>query len=508
MIKLMNKEKPKNLKINIIFNALYQVLILIIPFITSPYISRVLLPSGVGSYSYAYSIVTYFIPLADYGFLEYGTVLIAKHRQNKNDYSEIFWDLFLCKFILGILITSIYLLLVGCNVFYSSGFEANTKIVFIIMSLDILSYAFDITFLFQGLEKFVSLCVRNLILKLLNLILIFVFVRTSSDYLNYVIVISIGLFLTGFSTLITIPFSVKKPVKHKICFFNHFKQAFVYFIPYLVSTAYLVIPKTFLGLLVKDSNISGYYESADKLINIILTLVGSINTIIMSRMSYLYQIGDEEEIKRKTSQVFTIYGYIALPCFFGIICVNKFFTPGFFGLEYSSVIFYVYIMAAKILFNPLPKIIGAVYFVPVGKAWTRTILLLISLGLNLILSFIFTYSFGVVGTCIASLISEFISAFLFIIVSWKYIHISYKNTIDMVKCFDASLIMTICLYFVSTYISSAFNPSTTTKLILFSILEIIIGGLIYLICTILFKEDIISTTLKNIKQKISQKLHR
>ena len=130
--------KKNNLKVNIIFNAAYQVIILIIPFITSPYLSRVLTASGIGSYSYAFSIVNYFITTANFGFLAYGTVLIAKVRDNKEDYSQTFWNLFFTKLILLLLNLFAFYILVATNVFELSSYPLNTQHVYLILSLFII----------------------------------------------------------------------------------------------------------------------------------------------------------------------------------------------------------------------------------------------------------------------------------------------------------------------------------------------------------------------------------
>lgn len=500
--------KAKSLKVNIIFNAFYQILILVIPFITSPYISRVLLPSGVGSYSYAYSWISYFVPIADYGFLEYGTVRIAKYRRDKEKYSNFFWQLFACKFLFGFLITGIFLALSISGVFLSSQYSRNTKVVFLIMSLDILSSAFDVTFLFQGLEKFVSLCVRNLFVKLLNLVLIFCFVRTSADYLNYVIVISVCLFLSGASTLLTIPFSINKPKFIKFNPLGYFKDAFVYFIPYFISSAFYVIPKTAIGLMTKDSSISGFYESADKLVNIILTVIGSLSTIRMSRRTYLYEINNKAEIKRKINQVFQLYSLFALPCFFGLIAINKYFTPGFFGTDYTASIRMIYIRAAKIIFNPLTKILGSVYYVPTGRAWTRSFLLIGGLAFDAVACFLGTYLFGVMGTCFASMLAEAFDAFLFIVFSKKNIHLkNYAN--DFMKSFDASLIRALILVVCGKVLYSLFyQPTSSKKLILISAILILVGIAVYAGLIYLFKEELFRSRCLQFKTKFKNFLER
>ena len=501
-------EKTKNLKINIIFNAIYQVLVLIIPFITSPYVSRVLLPTGVGNYSYAYSWISYFVPIADYGFLEFGTVRIAKYRRDKEKYSNFFWQFFICKVLFGLLVTGIYLALVVSGVFLSPEYSRNTKVVFLIRSLDILGSVFDITFLFQGLEKFVSLCVRNLFIKILNLLLIFCFVRTSTDYLNYVIVISVCLFLSGASTLLTIPYSVNKPKITKFNPFIYFKDAFVYFIPYFVNSAFYVIPKTAIGLMAKNPAVSGFYESADKLVNIVLTMIGSLSTIRMSRMIYLYETKNTAEIERKVTQVFQLYSLFALPCFFGLVAINKYFTIGFFGSDYSEAIRMIYIRAPKILFNPLTKILGSIYYVPTGRAWTRSFLLVAGLVFGVVACFLGTYFLGAIGTCIASRLSEALVALLFVAFSKKNIHLkNYAN--DFRKSFDASLIMALVLILCGKVLFSLFHqPSSSKKLIVISLVLIMIGVVVYAVLIFFFKEELFMNRYHQYKEKFKKLLKK
>ena len=72
-----------SVKKNIIYNISYQILILIVPFITSPYVSRVLGPEGLGTYSVTTAIVKYFTLFALLGMSNYGNRTIAKNKDSK-----------------------------------------------------------------------------------------------------------------------------------------------------------------------------------------------------------------------------------------------------------------------------------------------------------------------------------------------------------------------------------------------------------------------------------------
>ena len=90
-------------KKNFIYNIVYQILILLIPLITVPYVSRVLGPSGVGTYSYTYSIVYYFMIFAMLGLNNYGNRSIAKVRDDKEKLSKTFKEIYYMQMITSIL---------------------------------------------------------------------------------------------------------------------------------------------------------------------------------------------------------------------------------------------------------------------------------------------------------------------------------------------------------------------------------------------------------------------
>ena len=64
--------RKKSIKKNYMYNLIYQILTLITPFITTPYLSRVLGANGVGTYSYIDSVCSYFVLFATLGLTTFG----------------------------------------------------------------------------------------------------------------------------------------------------------------------------------------------------------------------------------------------------------------------------------------------------------------------------------------------------------------------------------------------------------------------------------------------------
>ena len=489
------KSKKKSLKVNVIFNAFYQVLMILAPFVTSPYISRVLLPEGQGSYSYAFSLVSYFVLLANYGFLNYGTVLISKERDNKKNYSKLFWELFLTKTIWSLTISIIFYSLVLGNVFFSKEYTLNSNKIYFILGLSILSCAFDLTFLFQGLENFISLCVRNSVIKLLNIFLIFLFVRDLNDYFLYVLIMTLSTVLSAASTLLAIPHNIcKAPINFSRIVY-HLKKAYVFFIPSAAVSIYTTGSKTILGLIAANPNANGYYDAADKVVVIVCTIISSLNTIIMSRMAYLYKQNDQKKIQTIISKVSELYMIVAFPCFFGLLVINSYFTPAFFGNAYLPTIPLVFALAPRILIVPISNILMSVYFIPNNKNKTMNILLIIGALFNFCFSSLLTYFFEELGCSIGSTLTELLVSTLYIIFSKKDVNL-FNNLEAFWKTFDASLLMFIICYICSLFLKNSFSNLTC------SIILIIVGSLIYSLLLLVFKEKMVLENLALIKRKL------
>jgi O-antigen/teichoic acid export membrane protein len=490
--------KQKSLKLNVIFNALYQIFVLIVPFVTSPYISRVLLPTGVGSYSYSFSTVTYFATAAAFGFLDYGTTLIAKNRDDKAKYSQSFWELLGTKAIFTSLIVIIYISLSLGNIFYSASYPLNSKIVFIFLGCDILVNAMDATFLFQGLEDFGPLCLRNFLVRLLNMILIFTCVRSSGDYLNYVIIMSVSNILLGLFTFIGIHKKISKPVKGKFPFFSHIRNSFIFFIPAAAISFFPVISKSFLGLIVRDSAKSGYYEQADKLITLTVTMINSVDAIMMARMSYLYATHNEEQIREKTKETLQLYLLFALPAFFGIIAINPYFTVGFFGSDYEESVQLVYLMAPRILLSPLTGLLGAIYYIPSGKLWKRNIFYLIGFGLNVLLNGLLIYYDSVQGAALATMLTDLVLCLMFVLYARRDVRFpAVKET--FIKSLDSALLMFVCAFVIALYFGKKISP------IKVSVLQILAGIIVYALFVLLFREEMSTRYFNAFRNKLRKR---
>ena len=163
---------------NYFYNMAYQILLLIVPLLTMPYISRTLGPQGLGTYSYTNSIMSYFVLLGNLGITLYGSRQIAYVQSDKIERSKLFWEITILKLVTVGFAT---LMLVLFLMYYSEY-----RFLIIAQSLTLIASAFDVSWYFMGVEDFKKTVLRNILIKIASLILIFTLVHSESDIIIYI----------------------------------------------------------------------------------------------------------------------------------------------------------------------------------------------------------------------------------------------------------------------------------------------------------------------------------
>lgn len=507
------KEKKQNFKLNAVFNAIYQVLILIVPLITTPYISTVFNSNTIGSYSFGYSTTQYFVLAADFGFTLYGTTVIAKSRKNKLSETKNFWSIIYSKFILDAFILVLYFALTFSGALYNNDFPLNNTSIFLIFSMNIFASLFDVTFLFQGKEKFFNLCIRNLLVKALSTTLIFLLVKEADDYMIYVIIMCFSYLFSGLITFLSVPFMVGKPVKVPFSEIRgHYKNSLVYFIPSVATTIYTVASKSVLGWIQGDSSQNGFYEQANKIVDIILTIVNSVNTIMMARMAYLYANKMEDEINRKITKMFQVYCVLSFPATLGLIAVNDFLTLGFLGGNFEGSIPIIYILSLKLIIVPISGILGSIYYIPNNELKKRTIFLVSGAVFNLCVNSLLVYFLSAMGAAIATVLTETLVTVLYVLGCYK--HIKFNALFkDLIRCLPCALTMFTAIFFLKGVILQGitnllYAMNIFQERIAYFVSAVClaaIGALCYGVMLLIVREPFVTSLLIEIKNKIFKK---
>ena len=245
----MSTLKSQSLKNNFILQSLYQIIILVIPFILSPYLTRKLGDTSLGIYTFTNSIVSYFVAFAMLGVGRYGQRIIASRKDSPELLRKTFWSVYSVQIIFSILTILVYIIVF---LFFVNEYKS----IYLIQIFYLSSVLFDITWLFQGLENFKIVVIRNAIIKILECISIFIFVKQPSDLYKYTLIMSISICL-GHLSLIPQAIHYFKPIKFG---FNdmkeHIKPMFILFLTVISVKLYTMFDKTLLGILTTKENVA------------------------------------------------------------------------------------------------------------------------------------------------------------------------------------------------------------------------------------------------------------
>lgn len=384
---------------NYLYNAGYQILAMILPLITAPYVSRVLTPHGYGLNTYTNSIVQYFVLFGSIGIALYGNREIAYRRSDRREMSMAFWEIQLLK-VVAIVISAIMYFL------FLSFYNENQELMFF-QTINILAAAFDISWFFMGIEDFKRTVIRNTLVKLVSLVLIFTFVKKVSDLPLYILILG-GSLLIGNLTLwpplkkelVKVKFSSLRPMRH-------LKATIGLFIPQIATQVYVVLNKTMLGATAGPTS-AGFYFSADNLIKVILSIVTATGTVMLPHAANAFAKGETEKIKEYLYVSFDFVSFISIPMSFGLAAVGLKLGPFFYGKGYESVGPAILIEAVVIIVIGWSNTIGTQFLLPIkyNKQFTRSVLF--GAVANIILNVPFIHTWGLKGAIIATVISEMI----------------------------------------------------------------------------------------------------
>ena len=479
----------KSIKKNYVYNLLYQVLAIIIPIITIPYVSRVLGARNIGIYGYTLSISAYFILLGSLGVALYGQREIAYVQGNKNKYSKKFWEIFLLKlFAMTISMIIFYLVFVKFGKAYNIYFK--------ILLLELIGNAIDISWFFQGLEEFGKTVSRNLIVKLISLICIFIFVKTKNDLYIYFIIYVLSIILGNLSLWLYMPKYIKRINIKTLNIFEHLKPTVALFIPQAAIQIYTVLDRTMIGTIISEKAEVGFYTQGEKIIKLLLTIITAMGTVMLPRIASRFAEKDNKAIKAYIYKSFNLVFILAFPLMFGLISVSKSFVPLFFGAGYDRVIPIMMILSPIIVLIGMSNVIGMQYLLPTKRQKEFTISVICGAVINFTINLFLIKRYGAIGAAIATLIAEFmVTAIQIVFVRENF---SLRKIINMMKpyLFAGTCMFIVCLlisYFVS------FNPSSL-------LLQVVVGVIVYFTILFIRKDSFLLETKETIFRYLVRKI--
>lgn len=454
---------------NFLYNVLYQVLIMILPLITAPYIARVLGAEKIGIYSYTYSIAYYFVLFGQLGLNVYGNRTIATVRDNKEELSKTFWSIYLFQFIISFIACI-------CYIFYVMTLK-NTEYKFfsILQFIYVVSCVWDINWFYFGIEKFKLTVTRNTIIKIMTVILILLMVKSREDLWIYIIIMSVGTLIGQLILWTQLP----KYIKFTKCTLSdckeHIKPVVVLFLPTIATSLYRVMDKIMLGSNTEMSQL-GYYENSEKFISISMGVINALGTVMIPQMSNLVSNGNIKKVKDYINKSMEGIFILAVPIAFGLAGIANILSVVFYGKEFGACGNIISILAISIIFSAWANVIRTQYLVPNKRDKEYIISMFTGAITNLIINIILIPKIGAIGAAIGTVIAELSVAVMHSIYAKRELPL-LKYLKMVAPYFIIGLTMYIILRIISAYISISINGL---------ILEICAGVIIYLIIFILY----------------------
>ena len=477
--------KKKSITRNYIYNLTYQILTLLLPLITAPYISRVLGAENIGIYSFTLSISSYFILFGSLGISLYGQREIAYQQGKKKETSKIFWEITVLRWI-----TMTFSMIFFYFTFIMKSNEYN--IYYKILLLEILGNSLDISWFFQGLEEFKKTVTRNMVVKLISLICIFIFVKTSNELRNYFYIYVMSILIGNGSLWLYLPQYLCKIRIKELKILKHFKPTISLFIPQIAIQIYTILDKTMIGTIIQDKAEVGFYEQSQKIVKMTLTVITSLGTVMLPRIANCYGQGDKKKILEYMNKSFRMAFFLAIPMTVGICVIADTFVPIFFGNGYDKVIILLKIISPIIIFIGLSNIIGNQYLLPTKKQKEFTISVCIGAVVNFILNACFIPKLGAIGAAIGTVVAEFT-----VMAVQMYLVRNIFDIKEILK-FSKNYLIASLLMFIVCNIAKKMIDSYYIS----TILQVILGIVSYMICLGLLRDEIMYEGIKKIKEKI------
>jgi len=479
-----------SIKKNLSLQMIYQILTIIAPLITAPYVSRVLGAENVGRYSYSYSIVVYFVMVASLGINSYGSRLVAQNRNDSKLFSKLFSELVIIHTVVGFLALVAY-------IFFCLFFVKEDVDIFLVNTIYVLASMLGINWLFSGLERFEESVRKNIIIKIISIVSIFLFVKREEDLIIYVLILAVSNFTEN--TILWL--QVRKHVSLKLVKIKdsivHLKPLLVLFLPAIAILLYRYMDKIMLGNMDTKSAV-GYYNSAERIITLSVSFINALGIVMLPRISNLIVEGNSEKIKDYYHKSIVIISLFSFACGAGAICVANDFIPIFYGKGYEPAIDVLIILSFSLPFSAIANVVKTQYLLPRKRDAFFAITVISGAVVNFIINFTLIPKLGVVGASIGTLVTEILVCVVQVFYSNKEMK-TIKELVHMVGFLAVAVVMGIIIS-----IFNFVNPPMIRLL-----LKIVVGAFSYAILALVYmwfvERKLLYSIIGSIKKRMCRK---
>lgn len=435
--------------------------------IVSIVLARILMPEDYG----IIAIVTIFITLCDVFISNgFGNALIQKVNADEVDFSSVFYISLLFSFVLYILLFFVAPLI--------AEFYNNTLITIV---LRIMGLRLPIAAVYSVQQAYVTrkMQFRKFFVATLIGTLISGGVGIGMAYGRLGIWALVGQNMSNMLVNMIVLFFVVKWKPKLIFSFRKVKGLLSYgwklMVSGLLDTGYNELRGLVIGKFYTSSDLA-YYDQGKKYPSLIASnLNSSMNSVLLSAMSKRQD--DREKVKQATRKSIRLSAYLLMPCMIGLACVAEQFVHVILTDKWLPAVPFIQIMCVVYAFYPIHTA-NLTAIQAMGRSDLFLLLEVIKKVVG-IAGLIISMWFGVIWIAATLMITTVISSFINAFPNKKLLNYGYLEQIkDIFPAISISILMGIPIYLMN------YLPINS---IIILVLQVVIGILLYVLFSVLFK---------------------
>lgn len=473
-----SKRSESKLKVNVISSSLYQVIVMIVPIITSPYVTRIFSVNQMGDYSLSLTIANIFVVIAQFGLSTYAIREIAI-LNSVEARSKEFFKLESIQIVTSILSFIVY------NFIFIVILDTDAVLLYFIQSLLIIINIFDISWYYVGIEEIGKIIVRNGMTKVLSTLLIFLIIKDPDQLELYALINVVGILSGNVLMVIQSRRFLDFSVYNFSISWNHVVGSLKYLVPTVINFSYDSIEKSLLKVVSNSSNV-GIYSEAKKIINMLNSVINSAFSALSPRMSHFVSIGNISQVREYFDRGVNASSIFSIIVVGGVIVVGDDFVNFFYGSGYDLVSPVLKISSISLIIIPINVLISRGLLIPYGmeKIYSKSIIYTLLSGI--VFNIIFNINFGALGAALSFVLSQIVC----LVYAFKNIH----NMVPLKSVIQNIFISILCILLqvvTTNEIKSNFViENSIISFIVFGVISVAVSSLLLVIIFILKKEII------------------
>lgn len=456
---------------------------LLTPLILSPYLARTVGATGLGVYAYVCSAANIICTIILLGTYNYGCRQIAYARDDVVATECIYNQIFSIRLVLGLLGTVVYIAYIVITGKYIEEF--------CVYYLWFLSMIIDPSWFFVGQEDMKPTALKNILIKVISVFLIFVFVKNDSHVIRYTLIMAGSALLANLLLYVQLR---KYKIHHTFTLEDckhHMKESISIFWPQVATLFYLQVDKVMLQYLHPDIRQISYYDYGEKIVTIPLAFITTLSVVMMPRIANEFSKHNTEKVRELLLSAGRFSLMLAFPMMVGLATCAGNLIPWYLGDTYQPSIAVIVLVSPIIVTNSLSGISGNQYLVATNQMGLLLKAYVSAALINVLVNAILIPIYGCNGAAIATIASATIS----VCIQYYYMH----KQIGVKEYFYYGIryaLLSVPVGIVSWYVGTKFSPTPISSLI-----QVCSGGFTYMALLLLTKDENLTIFLNKFFKK-------